>query len=201
MKTGIEKIFSEILIKERNRMSFESISKEFKGKLERFNPTENNVKISEYFGEGLGNVKAVEKLIKDKVITEDDLGNKVGKNGEAKYRDFRGIYIFLHKKEPFYVGISRSVVNRILQHVKTGKSHYSASLAYKIACLQLESEGKEIDFRRSELDYKAYIQPMQEMLMNQNIAVMPIGSDDEMYLFEVYCSLYFDTKLNKFATT
>ena len=29
-----------------------------------------------------------------------------------------------------------------------------------------------------------------------------LGNDDEeMYLFEVYCSLHFDTKLNKFTTT
>jgi hypothetical protein len=197
----IDKIFEEILSNEKERSSFESISKEFHNKLEKFKPTENNIQIKEYFGQGLGNVKALKKLIADKIISKEALEDKKNKDGKVKYRDFRGVYIFLHERKPFYVGISRSVINRILQHVKAGKSHHSASLAYKIACLKLELEGKEIDFNRNELDYGTYIKPIQEKLMNKNIAFMPIRSDDEMYLFEVYCSLHFNTKLNKFTTT
>jgi hypothetical protein len=183
------------------RKSFERISNEFSEKIGEFNPTKNHVKISEYFGDKLGNVKAVEKLIKNNKVSKEKLEYKKDTNGKIKYRDFRGLYIFLHKDQPFYVGISRSVVNRILQHVKTGKSHYSASLAYKIACLKLELEGKATDFKRSELDYHEYIKPVQEVLMDQNVAFLPIADDEEMYLFEVYCSLHFDTKLNKFTTT
>lgn len=198
----IEKVFKDLSSNTgKRRRSFNSISEKFENKLKEFNPTKNYVKINEYFGKGLGNVKAVEKIISDEIIKKEDLEVKRKKDGDFKYLDFKGLYIFLHKEEPFYVGISRSVVNRILQHIKTGKSHYSASLAYKIACYKLELEGKDMNFTRSELDYGEFIQPVQERLLDQNIALLPISDDEEMYLFEVYCSLHFDTTLNKFATT
>jgi hypothetical protein len=47
--------------------------------------------------------------------------------------DFSGCYIFTRGKKPFYVGISRGVIGRLRQH-GTGKTHFDASLAYRMAC-------------------------------------------------------------------
>src|SRR5438046_2019519 len=46
--------------------------------------------------------------------------------------DFSGCYVLLREGKPFYVGISRTVVQRLRQHV-TGKTHFDASLAYLMA--------------------------------------------------------------------
>jgi hypothetical protein len=50
--------------------------------------------------------------------------------------DFPGCYVFIDKDRPVYVGISRGVLKRLVQHLNID-SHYSASLVYKMA-----SEGK-----------------------------------------------------------
>src|SRR4051812_22016234 len=47
-------------------------------------------------------------------------------------KDYSGCYVLLDADQPMYVGISRSIVSRLRQHVK-GKSHFDASLAYRIA--------------------------------------------------------------------
>jgi hypothetical protein len=50
--------------------------------------------------------------------------------------DFSGCYVLLRDGEPFYVGISRCVVSRLRQH-STGKTHFQATLAYRMACEKL----------------------------------------------------------------
>ena len=48
------------------------------------------------------------------------------------HKDFTGCYVLLEQGTPMYVGISRTVIQRLLQQVK-GRTHNSASLAYRIA--------------------------------------------------------------------
>ena len=50
--------------------------------------------------------------------------------------DFSGCYVLLRDGEPFYVGISRCVVSRLRQH-STGKTHFQATLAYRMASEKL----------------------------------------------------------------
>ena len=57
-------------------------------------------------------------------------------------QDFQGCYVFIdEEKTPVYVGISRSVVQRLIQHVK-GKTHFDASLAYRMAAYNLATYRK-----------------------------------------------------------
>jgi hypothetical protein len=46
--------------------------------------------------------------------------------------DFSGCYVLLDGTQPIYVGISRSVLNRLRQHL-LGKDHFGASLAFAMA--------------------------------------------------------------------
>src|SRR6266851_9325750 len=46
--------------------------------------------------------------------------------------DFAGCYIFMEGDRTIYVGISRSVLARLRQHL-CGKTHFDASLAYRMA--------------------------------------------------------------------
>src|SRR4051812_44207049 len=50
----------------------------------------------------------------------------------GRTEDLSGCYVLIHDGQPFYVGISRSLIQRLRQHL-TGKTHYDASLAYMMA--------------------------------------------------------------------
>ncbi len=113
--------------------------------------------------------------------------------------DFKGLYIFLHGKNPFYIGISRGVIGRIQQHLK-GKNHNTATLAFKIGSQIYISENKEKYTTREKLDFKNEIEPVKDFLMKQKIVLIPVNDDDELALFEIYCSIKLETKLNSFKT-
>lgn len=51
----------------------------------------------------------------------------------GRSRDFSGCYVLLQEEKAFYVGISHGVVGRLRQH-GTGRTHFDASLAYRMAC-------------------------------------------------------------------
>lgn len=112
-KISKEKIIKEIFQKRKSEKKFENVIKNFKD----FNPQDNNFLVQDYFGANYGKVKARKKLFADNLIIED--------------KDFKGLYVFLHNNKPFYVGISKAVIERIRQHVK-GSSLASSTLAYKI---------------------------------------------------------------------
>ena len=110
--------------------------------------------------------------------------------------DFMGIYVWYHDGKPFYVGISRGVLGRLKQHV-SGRSHFSASMAYKIArTLHDDYDGGREDF---DPDCEK-IGRVQEWLLQQKVALLPIPDPDQLALFEIYCSMKMDTVLNTFET-
>src|ERR1039458_10296765 len=58
--------------------------------------------------------------------------------------DFTGCYVLLREGKPFYVGISRTVVQRLRQHV-TVNTHFDASLAYQMATEKTGHKMKRAD--------------------------------------------------------
>lgn len=188
-----KKIIAEITAKKTDSPVFNTIVNNFEEKLSEWDCVKNCFEISKYFGEGLGKATAIKKLLADKKIQNDWLTKKDDS-------DFKGIYVFLHNKIPFYVGISRGVIDRILQHVK-GRSHNSASMAYKIALIRYEIlNGKAYSGERADLDFDENVEPIKNFLMAQEIAFLPIECDVELYLFEVFCATKFQTILNTFET-
>ncbi|MEM5432515.1 GIY-YIG nuclease family protein [Cupriavidus oxalaticus] len=61
--------------------------------------------------------------------------------------DFPGCYVFIDKDRPVYVGISRSVIKRLVQHLNF-ESHFTASLVYKMASEDFPHEMKRALTRR-----------------------------------------------------
>jgi predicted GIY-YIG superfamily endonuclease len=113
--------------------------------------------------------------------------------------DFAGCYVLLENTDPFYVGISRSVVQRLSQHVK-GRTHYDASLAYKIAC-ENQNHGLKRDAAMKDRVFKEKFRKAQAYLKSLNVAFIEIHNDLELYLFEVYCAMKLNTsKWNTFRT-
>jgi hypothetical protein len=113
--------------------------------------------------------------------------------------DFSGCYVLLEQEKPIYVGISRTVIQRLLQHIK-GRTHYDASLAYRVA-----SKNHPHTLPRNEAmknsGVKAAFEEAKAYLKSLHVAFVPIKDDIELYLFEVYCAMELKTsKWNSFRT-
>ena len=113
--------------------------------------------------------------------------------------DFQGCYVLSDISGPIYVGISRSVIQRLIQHVK-GKTHFNASLAYRVAAYNYEHEMS----RGEAMAHPKFLQCFEEAkeyIKNLSVAFVEIKNDLELYLFEVYCSMELDTaQWNTFKT-
>jgi predicted GIY-YIG superfamily endonuclease len=114
-------------------------------------------------------------------------------------RDFSGCYVLMHEGKAFYVGISRSVIGRLRQH-GTGKTHFDASLAYRMASenvvhkMTRNAAMKDGPFRQAFDEAKL-------LLRNSRVAFVEISNPLELYLFEAYCAIKLDTsKWNSFRT-
>lgn len=180
-------------------LSFTEITQGFEAKFSDFDPLNNCFKISDYFGPESGQVSTTKKLLKDGRIKENWLENYQTKKGKTK-NDFKGIYIFINDTTPFYVGISKGVIGRIFQHVK-GHNHNTSTLAYNIGLRGHELlTGQKHQGQRKELNFKTEVAPVKEFLLKQKIAFLNIKNDEELYLFEIFCSMQLRTPLNTFHT-
>jgi len=178
--------------------SFKNLVEKFDEKLSNFDPVKNAVDISKYFHDA-GIVTATNRLINDNVISKSWFCDYTTKKGNVKY-DFKGIYVFVHKNTPIYVGISKGVIGRILQHLK-GHSHNTSTLAYNIGLVMYEiSKGQKYTGGRKEFDFKANVTPAKNFLFQQKIAFLPIETNEELYTFEVFCAMQLQCWLNKFET-
>lgn len=119
---------------------------------------------------------------------------KVNKN-----TDFPGCYVFIDGNKPVYVGISRGLVKRLVQHLNF-ESHNTASLVYKMATEDYPHEMKRDQAMKDE-QFREVFLAAQEQLRNMYVAYVEIGNDLELYLFEVYASMKLDTDTwNTFRT-
>ncbi|CAB3723027.1 Uncharacterised protein [Achromobacter insolitus] len=113
--------------------------------------------------------------------------------------DFPGCYVFIDGDRPVYVGISRGVVKRLVQHLNF-ESHFTASLAYKMARENYPHEMKRDQAMMDEQFRKIFL-TAQGRLRDMWVAYVPIDNDLELYLFEVLASMHFDTDTwNTFRT-
>ncbi|MDP3244250.1 MAG: hypothetical protein Q8M83_01185 [bacterium] len=178
--------------------SFSDLVATFEKKLLDFNPVAKAFEIEKYFLNS-GQVTVTKKLISDNIVSKDWLREYTTKKGKKKI-DFKGLYIFMHDKTPIYVGISKGVIGRTLQHVK-GHSHNTSTLAYNIGLVRYEiMKGEKYIGGRKEFDFKADVTPAKDFLIKQKIAFLPIDNDEELYLFEIYCAMQLQCWLNKFET-
>lgn len=113
--------------------------------------------------------------------------------------DFPGCYVFLDARKPVYVGISRSVIKRIVQHLNFD-SHYSASLVYRMASEEYPHEMKR-DQAMKDDQFRAVFFAVQSRLREMTVAFVEIANDLELYVFEVYAAMKLDTDTwNTFRT-
>ena len=105
--------------------------------------------------------------------------------------DFSGCYVFTRDGEPLYVGISRTVVQRLRQHV-TGKTHFDASLAYLMAATETGHDMRRSDAMK-DAAFRAAFEKKRALLRDCSVAFIEIDNPLELYLFEAYCAMELDT--------
>lgn len=113
--------------------------------------------------------------------------------------DFSGCYLLLDKKKAVYTGISRSVLQRLKQHV-CGRTHFDASLAYRIASTQMPHSYTRSKAMEQE-DFKIQFGLSKSYLATLAVAYVKIHNPLTLYVFELYCVMHFDTsEWNTFET-
>ncbi|MBN1548908.1 MAG: hypothetical protein JW902_19815 [Syntrophaceae bacterium] len=114
-------------------------------------------------------------------------------------KDFKGCYVLIRNKKPIYVGISQRVFNRLRQHV-LGRTHFDASLAYRIAaqkCPHKMTRSKAMKDQK----FLEHFNAAKRYIRGLKAASIEIDNHLELYLFEAYCAMELDTsKHNTFET-
>ena len=82
--------------------------------------------------------------------------------------DFSGCYVLLHGTKAFYVGISRTIVQRLRQQV-LGNSHSDASLAYSMATGKTGHKMKRANAMQ-EASFKKAFDEAREALRDYTVA-------------------------------
>jgi predicted GIY-YIG superfamily endonuclease len=117
----------------------------------------------------------------------------------GKTHDFPGCYVFIEKKKVIYVGISRGVLRRVKQHL-SANTHNSASLTYRMATRELSHKMRR-DEAMLDNEFLNQFKLTQTKLGKMDVAYIEIHNDLELYLFEVFAAMHFDTtKWNTFRT-
>lgn len=194
-------LLETLLQKQDYGKSFSSIVNKFEDKLASFDPVNNCIEIEKYFIPSAGNglVAIRKKLLTDNIFKSEDIYTYKTK-GEKNKTDVKELYVFVHENEPIYVGISRGLIHRTLQHLR-GKSHNTSTLAYNIGLIRHEIlQGEKYTGRRKEFDFSSNVTPAKDFLFKQKIAFLPIENSEELYLFEIFCAMRLGCWLNKFET-
>jgi hypothetical protein len=140
----------------------------------------------------------------NKPISADTLSGPIYVNqqllkGLELKKDFVGCYVFIENEKPIYVGISRKVIGRILQHINM-PNHNAASLAYRMAREKCPHKMTRIEAMRDP-EFLEQFSLAQTRLRKMKIAYVEIENDLELYLFEVFAAMHFQTtEWNTFRT-
>ncbi|WP_034889541.1 hypothetical protein [Gillisia sp. Hel_I_29] len=169
---------------------------------EKWDPIENKISFKTFANnkgtlKGIGPATAIEKL-----------RTNIFDYSEMKHiditQDFAGLYLFSRNGKPFYCGISRNVIKRILDHQK-GPTSSMATLAHRIAKAKATDQQyhQAFDSERNELMtcdvslIKFYDQNKEEHSKNN---MHQHKEEIMLYLFEVFVSVKYNTEHNTFRT-
>lgn len=113
--------------------------------------------------------------------------------------DFSGCYVLIQSGRPVYVGISRKVLHRLRSHIR-GKSHYQATLAYRMAAAESDLDVTR-DEQMQDRRFLSLFSHKQQQMRRWRAAWVAIENPVELHLFEVYCAMELKTtKWNTFKT-
>ncbi len=141
------------------------------------------------------------RYFKESGIGEQTIINRISQHywGFPSNEDLSGCYVLTEKGKHQYVGISKSVGRRLYQHIK-GTTHNHATLAYNIAKNTSGQKG-ERDKNMGDLNFQVHFDKAKERISTWTVSVIDIKNPVELYLFELFASLKFNTyEFNTFET-
>ncbi len=156
------------------------------------------------------NLISLRELIEKEGVFKDVLKDYLNKKRfNTKYpkkrkieNDYEGLYIFIDGSEPVYVGITRSIVNRLRSH-SNGTTTATATLAYLIAKKEGDYSTEQFNDNKNKIrdkyiekvnDYKVYIYPFPDVIPEKGHEYYSLS------LFEIMLAIKLRTKWNTFKT-
>jgi len=107
-----------------------------------------------------------------------------------------GCYVVMTEGSVFYVGIAKNLRRRLRQHLLADPS--GANLAVRMAAKALSEKVSRV---KKHADFEAAFSRAKEKLMQSTVAFIEIENPLEMYIFEPYCAMAFNTgEFNYFDT-
>ena len=128
-------------------------------------------------------------------LTERGVGPATFAKRVGLKTDIPGCYVLVDQGRAIYVGISKHVFARLLEHVR-GSDHYSATLAYQIAvgdCPHNTTAAVAI----KDPQFRARFEKCRERLRNLSAAFIEIENALVRYLFEPYCAMELRTGIGQ----
>ena len=115
----------------------------------------------------------------------------------------RGIYVFYEDGKPIYVGRSRHLRSRLLEHSRTSSMHNAATFAFILA--KERAVDRKLTFssmKRESLQHdpvfsKLYTEA-KERVAKMKVRVVQVEKPVEQTIFEVYAALELHTPYNNF---
>lgn len=106
-------------------------------------------------------------------------------------KDPPGCYVLIDHGKPVYVGISKHVLTRLIEHVR-GTDHFTATLVYRIAKSR-HPHGKTAADAMSDKEFRTRFEEARAHLLGMHAAFVEIENPLELYIFEAYCAMELDT--------
>jgi len=115
--------------------------------------------------------------------------------------DFSGLYVFFDIEEPMYVGISRTVIRRLKQHLFSDKEN-QATLAFLIARVRFEEKyGAAHQGGRKSFPFKDNMEEVKsEILSRWKFATVPLSGGYELAFTEIFVGSALGCRWNSFDT-
>lgn len=128
----------------------------------------------------------------------------VHRNDVTKKLPRKGVYVFYEDEKPIYVGRSKNIPNRILNHGRPSSGHNSATFAFLLAKEEAIDRGLNVDMTRASLEknpaFKKIYLEQKKRVADMLIKAVEIESPEIEAIFEIYASRKLDTKYNDFNT-
>ncbi len=115
----------------------------------------------------------------------------------------QGIYVFIEKDIPIYVGRTNRMKKRLKEHGGQTSGHNKASFAFRLAKEKAKNKGIDIqNCKRKDLqanpEFATIFKNERQRVASMNIKYVEIIDPIEQCLFEVYASMVFGTPYNDF---
>ena len=142
------------------------------------------------------------RTLKSQEFAPDDQGNL-----PLGLPNALGIYCFYENGKPLYVGRSRNIRNRVLQHRRQGSGHNAAQFAFNIAKRKFKKKypNKDIDnlgrdALAKDCDFDAEFTAAKDRVRKMSVRFVKIEDPIKQTIFEVYAHINLGTPFNDFET-